>query len=155
MIRALITIPLLCRLAAPAAQTTTTLHPQELESGIVTTAELNLSQRWFDAVTRAAGSPAWVDQWLGTALPFRFRYGGTESSAILPGWQLERGQPRAAASSVEQDLTWKDPATGLEMVCKLRRFTDSPAGEWVLTFRNTGQRDSPVLEDIQALDLRL
>ena len=49
--------------------------------------------------------------------------------------------------------TYTDPATGLEVTSEVTLFTGYPAVEWVLKFRNSGQADTPILENILPLDL--
>lgn len=121
------------------------LAPHEQESGLATRTEIENSARWLDAVTDAApGQQSWFNQWLGQAAPFSFRYGGKESEQFLGGWQAQRNQ---------NGVTWTDPATGLRVVWQTRRFADFPAVEWVLTFENTGQADTRVIADVQALNL--
>jgi alpha-galactosidase len=120
---------------------------QDNESSLVAPAELHLAGQWFDAVTATgANQPAWVDQWVGSALPFRFTYHGEDSRTLLPKWRLERAGQR---------LTWRDPVTNLELIWQIKTFTDFPAVEWLLTFENKGSQDTPVIENIQALDLRI
>ena len=56
------------------------LPPHLAESGIPTQAEVLLVKNWLATIAAAReGRPpaqAWLEQWLGTALPFRFRYDG-------------------------------------------------------------------------------
>ena len=35
------------------------------------------------------------------------------------------------------------------------RFSDFPAVEWLMYFENTGTEDTPIIEDVQALNLTL
>src|SRR5512143_3877585 len=55
----------------------------ESESSLVTQAELDLATQWWGAIdpVRAdrSQSGAWHSQWLSSALPFSFRYGGEHS----------------------------------------------------------------------------
>jgi alpha-galactosidase len=41
------------------------------------------------------------------------------------------------------------------VTCSIRRFSDYPAVEWMLTFKNTGKKDTPILENVEALRLGL
>jgi alpha-galactosidase len=52
-------------------------------------------------------------------------------------------------------LTHTDPKTGLVVRSAAVEYADFPTVEWTLYFKNTGGADSPILEGIQALDLRL
>jgi alpha-galactosidase len=89
-------------------------------------------------------------------LPFSFVYGDKASSQLLPTWtrteeigKAQRGQaPR-------RTITWTDPATGLEVRCEIVEYQDFPTLEWTLHFRNTSATETPILSDIQAIDLSL
>jgi alpha-galactosidase len=65
--------------------------------------------------------------------------------------------PRALPTDTETEhtLRWTDPATGLQVRCVAIEYADFPTVEWTLYFRNTGTNDTPILSDIQALDLSL
>lgn len=83
---------------------------------------------------------------------FSFRYDGAPSDALLAGWQTAEA---AAAPDGGTQRTYLDPVTGLQVAVTLRRFTDFPAFEWVIEFTNRGAADTPILEDIRALDVTL
>jgi alpha-galactosidase len=98
-----------------------------------------------------------VNRWASAALaeaataPFSFGYGEGRAPAILSSWRFERSED-AGGKSV---LKWTDPATGLECRAEITRYSDFPAVEWVLYFKNTGTADTPILDGIQALDAGL
>ena len=135
------------------------LLPHQLESGLVTESELHFSQQWVEAITPDDGGKlpdgAWLGQWLGTAFPFSFRYGGKESDSILSQWQFQEGKQNNDSDSDQREFIWTDEATGLRLAWQVKRFLNYPAVEWGLTFENTGTTDTPIIEDIQALNLRL
>ena len=145
--------------SAGASPSLPNLLPHQSESGIATQSELHLAQRWGEAVIPDdegnLPNGDWLEQWLKVALPFSFRYGGTESDAILSQWQLQRGERSAGLHGELQEFAWTDSATGLRFTWQVKQFSDYPAVEWVLTFENTGASDTPIIEDIQALDLCL
>ncbi|HVU35751.1 MAG TPA: glycoside hydrolase family 36 protein [Opitutaceae bacterium] len=86
------------------------------------------------------------------ALPFSFRYGGRASSALLPAWQRSE-QDTPVPGGERHRISFDDPATGLQVVADVRTFTQYHAIEWVLHFRNQGAGDTPVLENIEPLDM--
>lgn len=49
----------------------------------------------------------------------------------------------------------KDAKTGLQVRGVAIEYADFPTVEWTLYFKNTGTNDTPILSDIQALDLNL
>lgn len=88
------------------------------------------------------------------ALPFSFLLDGKPSAGLLASWPLE------TTTSEEGDLTlrtlrWTQPGGGLQVVAEVRTFANSPAAEWVLHFENTGTADTPVISDIEPLDVGL
>jgi alpha-galactosidase len=86
--------------------------------------------------------------------PFSFVYGGKRSAEFLKSWDLKRSSRRLDAQRVEHTLVYRDPATGLELRCVAVEYQDFPTVEWTLYFKNTGSSDTPILENIQALDTR-
>jgi len=90
-----------------------------------------------------------------TEPPFSFVYAGKASADFLTQCKLERHSRPRDAQRTEWTLTWTDPVTGLEIRCAAVEYADFPTVEWTLYFRNTGTNDTPILSDIQALDLAL
>ena len=119
---------------------------------------------WADAkITLDDGSAIWLaDLTLAhgpaqtaAELPFSFTYGGKPSAELLPTWKLERATRKLDEQRTERALTYTDPQTGLVVRCVAIEYHDYPTVEWTLYFRNTGAADTPILENIQALDLGL
>jgi alpha-galactosidase len=132
------------------------LRPNDQESGIVTKQEIRLSQDWFESiVTGNQDRSSWVGQWVSSAVPFSFQYAGADSRSFLKNWKLEKGEQTNSDTAVARGLSWTDSSTGLRVGWEVKRFTDYPAVEWLLTFENQGKQDTPILENIQPLDLRL
>jgi len=111
--------------------------------------EMAASRQWvaarFDA-GKAAKSPETF---------FSFNYDGKPSSEFLKTWQLTRASRRLDEKRTEYTLTYADPKTGLVLRCMGIEYLDYPCVEWTLFLKNTGDRETPILSDIQALDLRL
>ena len=84
--------------------------------------------------------------------PFSFKYGGRASSEFLGQWKLEREAKTLDAQREQHTLTWTDPHTGLRVRCIGVQYSDYPTAEWTLYFQNTGTADSPMIEDIRAVD---
>jgi len=89
--------------------------------------------------------------------PVSFTYDGR--AADLSHWQRSKvataDTPELARPGGELDRraqAWTDRATGLRVVMASARYPHG-AREWVLSFQNTGQTNTPLIEDIQALDL--
>ncbi len=115
------------------------------------------------APTRAemARARAWAAEHLADTrraaadAPFSFTYGGKPSSELLKSWKATRASRKLDAARTERVLTYTDPATGLAIACRAVEYRDFPTVEWTLTLKNTGAADTPIIEGIQALDIRL
>ena len=83
---------------------------------------------------------------------FSFVYGGELSERLLKKVATERSSRRIDDTRIEYTLRATDPKTGLEVRCIGIAYQDFPTVEWTLYFKNNGTTDSPILEQIQALD---
>jgi alpha-galactosidase len=80
--------------------------------------------------------------------PFSFTYNGVSSDTFLDGWKHD--------ARFENDhclAHWTDPATGLYVTAEAFSHSRFPATEWVLYFENRGSEDTPLIEDVQAMDI--
>jgi len=91
----------------------------------------------------------------GKTPPFAFIYGGKPSSSFISGWKYSEQTRKLDKERTERVCTYADPVTGLVIRSVLTTFSDYPAVEWVVTQKNTGKANSPVLEEIEALDADL
>ena len=96
------------------------------------------------------GQPEFLIQ--GTRPPFSFTYGGRNSAELLDKWPREV-QSREEADRTIDTVRWRDPDAGLCLTAEVAMYKRYPAVDWVLRFENLGQEDTPIIEDIQALDL--
>ncbi len=85
--------------------------------------------------------------------PFSFTYGGKSSSEVLANWKFEKTSHKLDADRTLTTVAWRDPDTGLKVTCESIRYSDFPAVEWVLYFKNAGSGDTPIIQDVQALDI--
>ena len=114
---------------------------------------------WAEAhFVTSTGEIIWIDEGnqnlLTLALPFSFRYGGTEAKDLLPKWE-KSFKKTTLPSRFKYEVTWKDPQTKLSIVAIVSIFKHYPATEWVLYFKNEGSQDTPILENIEPLDIQL
>jgi len=84
--------------------------------------------------------------------PFSFLYNGRSSTDLLPSWSIDCHTEPLDAHRTARTLTCTDPETGLAVCCESIAHLDYPAIEWVVHFTNTGAVDTPIIEDVQALD---
>jgi alpha-galactosidase len=73
---------------------------------------------------------------------------------LLKSWTRTVGT-KDERSRVVYTATWADPRTGLRVGVTATAFKRYPAVEWLLHFENGGSQDSPILSDVQALDVEL
>ncbi len=91
---------------------------------------------------------------------FSFCYDGRPSSELLGQWERREEAQRDGPVSTRR-VTYRDPATGLEVTAQLRTFDDTPAQEYLLELVNTNEqeeeedRNTPIIEDILPLDISL
>lgn len=86
---------------------------------------------------------------------FSFTYDGKPSVDLLKTWKLKRASRMLDSKRTEHTLTFADPKTGLEVRCSAVAYADFPAVEWVLHLSNTSGKDTPIIEHIRPLDLRI
>lgn len=85
-------------------------------------------------------------------MPFSFVYDGKASAELLRKWPYNEEERRIDNSRRQQTRTWTDPATGLEVRCVSVAYSDYAALEWTAYLRNTGNSNTPLLENIQGID---
>ena len=123
----------------------------------LTTATARWAEDTFGKARPSQGaslSPQPGEFWPGVNVPFSFVYGGKASGAFLDSWTREAASQDSTDRS-EHSASWTDPATGLKVSASETAFKDFSAVEWVLRFENSGARDTPILEKVQALDVLL
>ena len=112
---------------------------------IATEKELLEAHKWIaSGFVNEAGVP-----------PFSFVYDGKPSSDIVKTWRVVRAEKKLDENRTARTLTYADPKTGLEVRCEAVEYSDYPAVEWVIHFKNTGDNDTPILENVQASDFSM
>lgn len=87
--------------------------------------------------------------------PFSFLYDGKPSSQFLKDWNLTKTEKRIEQYANELTLIWTDEATKLSVKCIVMEYIDFPVVEWTLYFKNNSDKDTPVIQDIRALDIKI
>ncbi len=85
--------------------------------------------------------------------PFSFVYDGRSSTELLAKWAVTRAQRRIDAERMEHTVTYADPETKLLVRCVAVEYQKFPTIEWTVYFKNNGSEDTPLLTDIQAVDV--
>ena len=86
--------------------------------------------------------------------PFSFTYNGKPSSEFLATWKTTRQVRKIDEQRTAHTVTYSEPAGGLSVRCEAVEYNDYPTVEWTLHFRITGSTDTPIIENIQSLDVR-
>jgi len=92
---------------------------------------------------------------IAETVPFSFVYGGKPSSELLPQWEQKRQTQPLPGDRERRVLTYRDPRTGLEIINEILLYKAFHAVDWVLRLRNGGSVDTPILEKILPLDVRI
>ena len=106
----------------------------------------------FCAVSSAPGQ---VMATLENGAPFSFVYDGKPSQQFLASWQKSESVHPLSGGRSLRTITYRDPATQLEVSREITTFPENNAIEWVLRLHNAGTQDSPMLENILPLDLEI
>ncbi len=109
-------------------------------------------RRWVGSSLLGEATPL-SDHGLTGECPISFTYGGKPSEQLLGRWSRSVRHLPPADGKEKHTITWLDPETGLEVTGEVTVFSDFPAVEWLIRLKNTGAKDSPILEGIRPLDV--
>ena len=84
---------------------------------------------------------------------FSFTYEDKSSDELLSHWRKERSSIVLDDKRTEQSTVWTDPETGLEVRLVGVEYMDFQAVEWTVYFKNTGKENTPIIQDIEAINL--
>lgn len=90
-----------------------------------------------------------------TEMPFSFVYGDKSSQELLSTWKRTEATTRLSGGRALTTVTYTDGNTGLEVTAETTSFPDRNAVEWLLRMRNRGKHDTPIIEFIRPMDLRI
>ena len=118
-------------------------------------AEIARVQAWAKEAFGGARLAAGGDDFLVvTSPPFSFVYGGEPSADLLPGWNREV-EIREESERSRITTCWNDSKTGLRVTAEVSVFKRYPAVDWVVYFENTGSKGTPIIQNVNAADVRL
>ncbi len=86
-------------------------------------------------------------------VPFSFLYADKYSSDFLESWEYKTNSFLLEKNKIQHNFFWSDYKTGLEVRCEAIEYFDYPVIEWIVYYKNTGTKNTPVLKDIQGLDV--
>jgi len=84
-----------------------------------------------------------------------FVYGGKGSDELLRAWGRTLETKPLADGRTQHLLRWLDAETGLEVRLVAMEYGDYPAVEWTGYFKNTGKTPTPLLQELQGVDVAL
>ncbi|MCL5073034.1 MAG: alpha-galactosidase [Actinobacteria bacterium] len=94
----------------------------------------------------------WIENGFLKNMIFSFVFNGNDSKKFLGTWDLDKKTEKLDNIRTKKIFTFNDPKTNLEVCCETVEYSNFPAVEWVIYFKNTGNADTPIIEDILALD---
>jgi len=110
--------------------------------------------------TPATEEFAWRDSWLREhlllrqgVLPFSFTYDGAEGAALVTEWPRHEILTVPDARRKHFTLVWNEPGGPLQVRCELVVYDDFPTLEWTVFLKNIGNESTPLLADLQGLDV--
>jgi alpha-galactosidase len=114
---------------------------------------------WAEAcIVTADDKVHWADEgalpFARTGRPFSFRYGGVGAGSLFKEWKRTINTTETPSRTTHL-VSWVDPLTGLRVAATATVFKRYAAVEWVLEFENLGTTNTPLLDQVQALDLQL
>jgi alpha-galactosidase len=86
-------------------------------------------------------------------VPFSFMYGDRSSHELLAQLETQTTHRKIDDNRTVHHIIWKDPATGLHVRWETVEYHDFDALEWTLYFQNDGEKETPILSNIYALDV--
>ncbi len=90
-----------------------------------------------------------------STLPFSFVYGGRPSADFIGSWSRQVAEQSGDATKRIRTLTITDPATHLEIRAVCTIYLDSAGLDWTLTLTNKGTADTPIIEQLRAVDVAI
>ncbi len=102
-----------------------------------------------------SSTAAWVEKHLNQGIPFSFIYGGKQSGKFIRGWKRKLSIRSLDRKRSRLTVTHTDPSTGLVVRCEAVTYRDFPVVEWTVYLKNTGKKNTPVIENLRSLDVVL
>jgi alpha-galactosidase len=84
--------------------------------------------------------------------PFSFVYNGKKSAELIGRWQRRVNETAIERGRRLRTLVLTDPDTQLEVRAVVTIYTDTPGVDWTLYFTNRAGKETPVIEQVKAVD---
>ena len=111
-----------------------------------------------DPERETATARSWIEKSFharATDFPISFTLDGRPSADLLKSWIVEPGPIQTEKGKHRQTILLRDPGSKIEIACELTTFAEFPAVDWLLRVTNQGPKDSPIIENVQVLDVAL
>lgn len=97
---------------------------------------------------------AWIEEHFskGKTPPFSFTYSGVNSDAFITKWKYTSEKSMINDEITKYQFTYTDRKSKLKVVCDVTAYNRFNAVEWVLNYINNGEKDSEIIEEVQAID---
>ena len=81
--------------------------------------------------------------------------GGSTHRSFLKGWKNRVSDEIVDDTRNRRTLTLNDPETGLVVRAVATIYADTAGVDWTLYFTNTGDKETPILEQVKAVDVNI
>jgi alpha-galactosidase len=132
------------------------IQPIFLLSGLIALLTLSARPAYGRSPDGAQENNSWAQENLlspDSRPPFSFVYGRHASESLLKEWPKTTTSKQLDGDRTEHTVVWTDPKTHLRVRFSSVVFAETHVVEWNIHFANDGNADTPVLEDVQALDI--
>ncbi len=113
------------------------------------------------AVTVSPAELSQKDDWVRTNMltphnlpPFSFTYDSQDSAVLLPSWSRWEGDSNLDGNRRQHAITWTNLSGDLLVKCLVVEYQDFPVVEWTVFFKNIGTANTPILQDLQGLNVK-
>lgn len=98
----------------------------------------------------------WIQtQFNAKSAPFTFVYDGQSSKQLLPAWKYNFSIKEDNATCIQCVASYTDPKTHLRVSAHITGYKDFQEVDWTLFFSNHGATNTPIIEQVNAIDIVL
>jgi alpha-galactosidase len=113
-----------------------------------------LTSAWAQTLVAPISPDGEYDAWQNDKPLFSFTYAGQSSQDFLKKWRFSEKHESLDENRIMHRLTWTEPGTGLQIRWEGLDYPHFGTVEWTVYLTNTGQKNTPIIENIKALDTK-
>lgn len=117
-------------------------------------AEIAFNRKWAESAFSGSINGNVSDP-AKSGIPFSFVYDGRNSSEFLDGWNKQVKNEKVDETKRKLTLVLSDPLTKLEVKAIAMVYTNTAGVDWTIHFTNNGTKDTPVIEQVKAVDVSI